>query len=154
MGSLIRRSWDLPGSFFGDLSNLHRGLDSLFEGMVERTGWWPHVETHRADADGNVVIRCDLPGLDPKDVEVSLDGDTLTISGERRAEKREGDRYSEVRYGRFERTLRVPDGLDPETVTARYTDGVLEVTAPLPKETVARKKIPVQVGGPSPKKAA
>ncbi len=120
--------------FFGDLSDLHRGF-----------GWWPHVETHRTD--GNLVVRCDLPGIEAKDVEVSLDGDTLTISGERRAEKREGDHYSEVRYGRFERAVRVPDGLDPAKVTARYTNGVLEVMAPLPKETVARK-IPVQTRGP------
>ena len=162
MRSLIPRTWDAPGSFFGDLSDLHRGLDALFEGVFEPTGrkreerggWWPHVEAHRAD--GNLVVRCDLPGIEPKDVEVSLEGDTLTITGERRAEKHEAERYSEVRYGRFERTLRLPEGLDPEKVTARYTNGVLEVTVPLPKETAARK-IPVetaQVEGPSPKKAA
>ena len=136
MRSLIQRTWDLPGSFFSDLSDL-----------------WPHVETHRAN--GNLMVRCDLPGVEPKDVEVSLHGDTLTISGERRAEKREGDHYSEVRYGRFERALRIPDGLDPENVTARYTNGVLEVTVPLPKEAAVRK-IPVQTepAGPDSKKAA
>jgi len=141
---------------------LHPGLDSLFDGMFEPRGydsergggWWPHVEAHRAES--NLVVRCDLPGVDPKDVEVSLEGDTLTISGERRSETR--GHYSEMRYGRFERTLRVPQGLDPEKVTARYTNGVLEVTVPLPKETTARK-IPVQTTptpseGPGSKKAA
>lgn len=156
MRSLIPRTWDLPGSFFSDPSDLHRGLDTPFEGMflpTGRRGSWPHVEAHRAD--GNLVIRCDLPGVEPKDVTVSLHNDTLTISGERRAEKREGDRYSEIRYGRFERTLRVTDGLDPEKVTGRYTKGVLEVTVPLPKETAARKiSVQTEPAGPDSKKAA
>ena len=63
--------------------------------------------------------------------QVSLEGTTLTISGERRSEREQrenGRRLSEVRYGRFERSLTVPDGIDPEKVTARYENGVLEVT--------------------------
>lgn len=101
-------------------------------------------------------MRADLPGVDPKEVEVSLEGDTLTISGERRSKsEREGGRYSEVRYGRFERSMRVPEGLDPEKVTAKYANGVLELTVPLPKEVSTARKIPVHIEGPdTPKKAA
>jgi HSP20 family protein len=104
-----------------------------------------------------LTVRCDLPGVDPKDVEVSLEGDTLTISGERRTDskrEKDGGRYSEKRYGRFERVLRVPDGLDPEKLTARYASGVLEITVPSPKDRRSRN-IPVQMTqGNGPKQAA
>jgi len=101
-------------------------------------------------------VRADLPGVDPKDVEVSLEGDTLTISGERRSKsEREGGRYSEVRYGRFERSMRLSEGLDPEKVTAKYANSVLELTVSLPKEGAAARKIPVKTeGADSPKKVA
>src|SRR5437016_2953425 len=83
-------------------------------------------------------------------------GTTLTISGVRRSEregKEDGHRFSEVRYGRFERSLTVPAGLDPEKVTARYENGVLEVTAPLPPGFASRK-VPIQIESHGSKKAA
>ena len=67
--------------------------------------------------------------------------------------KEEGRRFSEVRYGRFERSLTVPAGLDPEKVTARYENGVLEVTAPLPPGFASRK-VPIQIESHGSKKAA
>jgi len=112
------------------------------------------VEAHTRD--GKLVVRCDLPGVDPSDVDVSLEGTTLTISGVRRSEregKEDGHRFSEVRYGRFERSLTVPAGLDPEKVTARYENGVLEVTAPLPPG-FASHKVPIQIESHGSKKAA
>ena len=101
-------------------------------------------------------MRCDLPGVDPSEVEVSLEGTTLTIAGERRAEREGtegGHRFSEVRYGRFERSLTVPEGLDPEKVTARYENGVLEASAPLPADFASRR-IPIQIESRGTKKAA
>ena len=88
--------------------------------------------------------------------QVSLEGTTLTISGERRSEreeKGEGRRFGEVRCGRFERSLTVPDGIDPEKVTARYENGVLEVTLPLPAGHAPRR-VPIQLKGHGSKKAA
>src|SRR5437773_6365133 len=81
--------------------------------------------------------------------QVSLEGTTLTISGERRSEreeKGEGRRFGEVRYGRFERSLTVPDGIDPEKVTAHYENGVLEVTVPLPAGHASRR-VPIESHG-------
>ena len=83
----------------------------------------------------------------PKDIEVALLSDRLTIRGERRAE-RETDRAHyvarEVSYGRFERAFSVPEGIDADKIEARYTDGILEVTLPLPSRATARK-VPIAV---------
>src|SRR5213083_496707 len=87
--------------------------------------------------------------------QVSLEGTTLTISGEGRSEreeKGEGRRFGEVRCGRFERSLTVPDGIDPEKVTARYENGVLEVTLPLPAGHAPRR-VPIQLESHGSKKA-
>src|SRR5437773_1574795 len=73
--------------------------------------------------------------------------------GATKSKRKEGRRFSEVRYGRFERSLTVPAGLDPEKVTARYENGVLEVTAPLPPGFASRK-VPIQIESHGSKKAA
>ena len=113
LNSLIPKAWanDMPRSLFCGLFDLDRDLDTLFESGGT---WWPAVEARTKD--GELVLRCDLPGVDPSDIEVSLEGTTLTISGEGRSEreeKGEGRRFGEVRYGRFERSLTVPAGSIP-----------------------------------------
>lgn len=81
--------------------------------------------------DGKYVVRADLPGVDPeKDIEVKVDGDVLTIHGERREEEHENG-HSEVRYGSFTRSVRLPKGASASDVTARYDAGVLEVSVPM-----------------------
>jgi HSP20 family protein len=87
----------------------------------------------------------DVPGVDPKDIEVSLTGNTLTITGDRKAESEgaEGG-YRETFYGRFERTVTVPAGIDADRIQARYANGVLELTLPLPAALQPRK-VPVQI---------
>jgi len=151
LNSLIPKAWanDMPRSLFRGLFDLDRDLDTLFEsGGI----WWPAVEARTKD--GDLVLRCDLPGVDPSDIEVSLEGTTLTISGERRSEqKEEGRRFSELRYGRFERSLTLPDGIAPEKVTARYENGVLEVTVPLPAGHASRRVL-IQIESHGSRKAA
>ena len=85
--------------------------------------------------DGKLVVTADLPGIDPKSVDVSVSGDRLTIQGERKAEREEteaGRFYREVRYGRFERSVRLPGPIDPDSVTASYRNGVLEISMKAP----------------------
>ena len=85
--------------------------------------------------DNRYVIRAELPGLDPeKDIEVTVEGRTLTIRAERR-QKDSGPYRSEFRYGSLTRMVRLPARVDPQDVTARYEKGVLEVSVPLREVT-------------------
>jgi HSP20 family molecular chaperone IbpA len=94
--------------------------------------------------DGRYVVRADLPGVDPdRDVEVKVDGDVLTIHGERHEEKRENG-HSEVRYGSFTRNIRLPNGASAGDVEARYDAGVLEVTVPMTQSPTEPITVPVQ----------
>ena len=78
-----------------------------------------------------LLIRAELPGLDPeKDIEVTVEGRTLTIHAERRQED-SGPYRSEFRYGSLTRLVRLPAKVDPKDVTARYERGVLEVSVPV-----------------------
>jgi len=96
---------------------------------------------------GDYVVRAEMPGIDPdKDVEVSLEGDVLTIHGERREEEREKN-HSEFRYGSFTRSVRLPGGAKKGDVTAKYDAGVLEVRVPVGDVSEEATKIPVQRAG-------
>jgi len=84
--------------------------------------------------DGKYLVRAELPGIDPaKDVEVTVDSGILSIHAERREETKE-DRHSEFRYGAMTRSVSLPEGADPEKVTAKYAKGILEVTVPIHKQ--------------------
>ena len=99
------------------------------------------------EQDGTIVVRGELPGLDPdQDVDITLDDDRLTISGEREErheDKHNGGYRSEFRYGSFERTVRLPVGAQTDKVTATYADGILEVRVPVDTETPAVTRIPI-----------
>jgi len=143
-----------PWRPFGELSTLHRDIDELFTHFFgEEEEWFPTrwrltmpvVESFVRD--GELVVRADLPGIDPKKVELAIEGDRLMMRGERESkeERKEKDYlYREVAYGRFERAIDLPAGVDTESIKATYHDGVLEVTMKAPKEMVA-KKVPITV---------
>lgn len=143
-----------PWRPFTELSHLHHDLDDLFTRFFgEEQGWWSRPFDHMAPSveslvrGDELVVRVDLPGINPKDVELAVEGDRLTIKGERKqVEKDErADRfYREVSYGRFERTLTLPTGVDPETMKAVYHNGVLEITMKAPKGYTP-KKVPITV---------
>jgi HSP20 family protein len=135
-----------PRSVLRDLGSLHRGIDALFDEVfgnraVEPVAdWAPRVETYVKN--DTLYIRADLPGIDPSNVDIQVEGDVMTLRGERKEEHQETS-YREVVYGRFERRVRVPDGTDPEKITANYTNGVLEISVPLAKPVT--KKVTVNV---------
>jgi HSP20 family protein len=100
------------------------------------------------ETDAEIRIKADLPGVEEKDIEVTLDGGALTIRGERRAEKEEkrgGYEWSERRFGSFQRRLELPCEVQSDKVQAKFSKGVLEIT--LPKSETARRKsvtVPIQ----------
>ena len=99
--------------------------------------------------DGNVVVRADVPGLDPKDIEVSVLGNVLTIKGERKDQqevKKENYFRREVSYGAFERHMTLPEGAQTDKVKATFKNGIVEVTMPIAAKEAAAKKIPLESG--------
>jgi HSP20 family protein len=113
--------------------------------QAEAAMWGPAIECHLEN--GNLIVKADLPGIEPKDVNISLLGTQLKIEGERKAEKaeaKEGYFYQELPYGKFSRVLTLPEGIDADKVKTAYKNGVLEVTMPAPKQMISRK-IPIEV---------
>lgn len=115
-------------------SEIDRMFDEVFGGLGRRFGggdlaeWSPAVDVY--SKDGDLVIKAELPGMKPEDVDITLQEGVLTISGERKAEhEREGAGYyvKERRYGSFRRSMRLPEGVDESKIHARFEDGVLEV---------------------------
>ncbi|UVS79443.1 Hsp20/alpha crystallin family protein [Actinokineospora sp. UTMC 2448] len=97
--------------------------------------------------DGQYVLRAELPGVDPaQDIDVSVDGNLLTVTAER-SDSRHEKSHSEFRYGSFGRSVRLPAGADPAGITASYEAGVLEVRVPITEASPARR-IAVEVGKP------
>lgn len=104
---------------------------------------WPAVlpfgsaQTFRVEdytENGKYMIRAELPDLDPeKDIEVTVQPGMLTIHAEHREETKQ-DRHSEFRYGSLTRTVTLPEGADPDNITATYDKGILKVTVPVPEE--------------------
>lgn len=93
------------------------------------------------------VVRAEMPGVDPdKDIEITIQGEVLTIHGQRREEERDKN-HSEFRYGSFTRSLRLPSGAMKSEVSARYDAGVLEVRIPIGTVSAEATKVPVQRSG-------
>jgi HSP20 family protein len=125
-----------------------RDLNRLFTAEGGATGFVPPADVIVHD-DG-VTVHMDVPGLNPESLEIEIENDVLTVRGERRppAEVQDGEgtvRRIERRFGRFERSLRVPRGLDPNAIDAAMTDGVLTLRIPKP-ESAKPHRIQVKAG--------
>ncbi len=136
-------------------NEIRKAFDRLFEGnlldqdesddsSVVTSQWVPRVDVK--EEPGRFVLYADLPGIDPDEIEVSMDKGLLTIKGERRSETTDQtDRYSRIerRYGSFYRRFALPDSADPEGIQAHGRNGVLEITIPKRAEASPRR---IQVG--------
>ncbi len=147
-----------------ELANIQKDMDDLFtrffggftpRGLFRREfrgEWYPLVDSYMKD--NTFVVRADIPGVDPRDIDISVTGNVLTIKGERKAEveeKKEGYLFHETTFGSFERSLTLPEGVETAKIHAGYRNGVLEITMPAKAEALPRKvKIEVEEG----KKAA
>jgi len=114
-------------------------------GAVARR-WIPAMDL--VETDDHYVLTADLPGLTEGDINLEFEGDVLTLSGERtseHSERKEGFYRLERASGAFSRSLTLPEGIDPEAVTATFDNGVLEVRIPKPEQRKP-KKVAIQVG--------
>lgn len=127
-----------------ELARFHRDMDDLI-GTFFGGGWpataekilWPAIDISE-DGD-KVVVRAEVPGCKAEDIDISVQGNTMTISGEKKQEKQEQEKgyyYAERSYGSFRRDITLPSGVDPAKVEASCKDGILAIT--LPKEPKAR----------------
>lgn len=136
---------------FSELREIQHDMERLYDRFLGKEisvpdlgygEWMPLVESYVKD--NNLVFKCELPGVDPKDVDVSFDENThqLIIKGERKTEKdtKEEDYiYRELAYGSFERRFTLPEGVKTDQVKAKFTNGILEITVPAPAISKAKK---------------
>ncbi len=106
--------------------------------------WAPRLEAFAKD--GDLVLHYDLPGVGLEDVDITLDANVLTISGERKALREEGVNHylNELPYGAFRRSVSVPEGVDADAIKARFENGVLEVVLTGAVQEIEPKKIAIE----------
>ena len=111
----------------------------------ETSGYSPSMDVTRTD--GHLVLTAELPGITPDDVDVSLDGDILTIKGEKSEEREveEADRYLRERsFGSFQRRIVVPNGVTADDIAADFENGILTVKVTVPEDkAIEPRRIPV-----------
>ena len=145
----FRGFWDTQSEF----DRMFNGVMRDFLGRTAgRTGagtqeqlWAPRLAAY--SKDGDLVLHADLPGVSLEDVDITLDGNVLTISGERKVGTQdEGVSYylNELPHGAFRRSVSVPEGLDADSIKARFENGVLEVVLPGATTQLEPKRIAIE----------
>ncbi len=133
-----------------ELVSLQDRVNRMFEDFLrgfpgahwtgEQMQWTPVLDV--SETDETVQVTAELPGVDPKEVDISLADDVLTIHGEKKAESEEKQRdYHRIErsYGSFTRTVRLPAAVDADKVEAAYRDGVLTIALPKKEEAKTHK---------------
>ena len=131
--------------FFG----LRREIDRLFDDVFRLPVFggagaisWPSVEV--TEGDREIRISAEIPGMSEKDVELTVHDGVLTLRGEKKSQTEDKDRgYSERWYGRFERRIALPFGVEEAKAEASFRDGVLTVTLPKSAEAASGRRIPI-----------
>jgi HSP20 family protein len=143
-----------PWRPFSELSSLRREMDRLWDSffgerplarMWERE-WAPFLDV--SETKDNFVVKAEVPGIDAKNIDISLTGDVLTIKGEKKQEKEEKEEayhLVERNYGTFSRSVRLPAEVESAKIKTSYKNGILTVTLPK-SERVKAKEIKIKVG--------
>jgi len=133
---------------FRDFERMRKEMDRLWDSFMEgglrrRTEeggeWLPSLDV--AETKNEVVVKAEVPGMDPKDIDISLSDGVLTIKGEKRQEKEEKEadyHLVERSYGSFIRSVQLPKEVKSDKISASYKDGILKIS--LPKSEEAKKK--------------
>jgi HSP20 family protein len=140
---------------FRDLVTIQDRMNRIFDDAFRGPGrseedwlggsWAPAVDIY--EHEGNLVLKAELPGIDPKDVDVRVENNVLTLRGERKFDhevNRESCHRVERAYGTFSRSFTLPNVVDTQSIKAEYKDGVLRVTMPK-REEAKPKQIQVQI---------
>lgn len=152
MKSLTR--WDPFGVLqrwepFDELRNMQHEMDRIFDRFLGTRGierargtgaWMPMIDSFTKD--GKLTIKAEVPGIDAKDLEVTVTDRELVIKGERKSEKDEKEKeyaYREISYGSFERHFLLPEGAKTEDLKAKFLNGILEIEVPVPELPKAKK---------------
>jgi len=125
-------------------------MESLFERFFRdpwgtestptRSAWGPRMDL--AETDNEITVKAELPGVEAKDIDINVTGNTLTVRGEKKHDREEKGRdfyYAERRYGGFHRAVQLPAPVDPDKVNAEFKNGVLTVTLTKHPESRPRK---------------
>ncbi|HLL29983.1 MAG TPA: Hsp20/alpha crystallin family protein [Allosphingosinicella sp.] len=134
--------------------SLRRDIDRLFDDFFQAPMWslgrgaampWPNVEVSQTEKE--IRITAEVPGMNENDVELLVEDGILTLRGEKTSQSEDSNRgYSERFYGRFERRIALPPGVDEEKAKAEFRDGVLSVTLPRNPEAERGRRIPINGG--------
>jgi HSP20 family protein len=145
---------------FRDLVSTHEQFNRLFNetfprffgGELGTRPWAPLVDIR--ETDHNLILSAELPGVNPNDVEVRVEGNTLYVKGERKFEGEEKNYHQiERTYGSFARAFTLPSSVDPGSVVAQYSNGLLTLTL-TKREEAKPRTIKIQMAGQEPKTAA
>ena len=147
-----------------ELTTLHRDFDDFFRKSLDlmggwtpsffKEGWYPAIESYVKEK--KLFYRVEVVDIDPKDINISIVGDRLSLKGKRKAHedlKEEDYMMREFSYGSFERTFTLPEGADSGKIHAIFRDGILEISMPY-KGKMLPKKIPVEIEASHEKKKA
>ncbi len=147
--------WRKPHAVDGELSRLRSFVDEVFDrfsrdpfahGTTAESSWRPALDV--SETDSEITIRAEVPGIDPKELDIAVNGSMLSIGGEKSGgEEREGEDWwqCERRFGSFKRVLELPNSADPDKVTAEGENGI--VTVRIAKKPGARtRQVEVRAG--------
>ena len=144
----------IPRKPFSELSTVRSEMDRLWNRVLEdwslptvfAKGWAPMADI--SETKDKLIVKAELPGLEPEDIKLSLSGNLLTIQGEKKKEKEEKDEqhYSLERYcGEFQRSFRLPVEVLEDKIDAKFNKGVLTITMPKPAKS-QKKEIKISKG--------
>lgn len=144
-GGWMRQRSILP-ALSEEIDRMGRMFNEFFgrEEMTPMAMWGPPMDV--SETEDKVIVKADLPGIDPHGLDISVTEDMLTVKGEKKEEKEEKGEYyysSERKCGEFSRSVRLPSTVDQDKINATYNNGVLRVE--MQKVAEARKKIEVKV---------
>lgn len=136
---------------FAPLSQLRDEMEDLFELFTgDRNGDWPSrmlaPPMDLSESNGSLQLRLDLPGVDPKEIDIQVSGNQLTVAGERKEEKEDkGETFHRIerRAGQFSRSVTLPCAVEEDKIEANYHDGVLTISVPK-SEAAKAKRIDVK----------